>query len=96
MESGCCARTYLWSSLQQKTPTQKEIRFPLALLPRTAGPSLPTQAFGGVWLNPKFGGLGKGRVWCGAQGRTQNIQGRPLQHFHSIAGLGRKVTLALG
>lgn len=52
--------------MQQKTPTQKEIRFPLALLPRTAGLSLPTQAFGGVWLNPKFGGFrqGQGLVWC--------------------------------
>lgn len=66
------------------------------------GWALPAWAFGLVWFNPKLGRLGKerrwphgkGRVWCGAQGRTQNNQGRFLQHFHSISGVSMKDALA--
>lgn len=66
------------------------------LYPRTVGLGPARTGVQGFGLIPNEGVLGKGRVWCGAQGRTQTIPRRLSQHFHSASGVGTKDALASG
>lgn len=84
-----------------KFKTRTQIPFPPPPVPQDSRAE-PCQhgEFGLGWFNPKLGGFREGDRMAGAgydaQGRTQNMQGRLLQTFLSISGVGMKDALALG